>query len=81
MAYVWEGRAVEPIEMPGEEWRRKRPTGTYEQERRAADFWCPRHGTCTDEMVTTKKVCLWCESGLVRYGGHPEDLPWLLVEA
>jgi hypothetical protein len=30
-------------------------------------FSCPVHGECTEEMVTTKKTCSLCETGLLRH--------------
>jgi hypothetical protein len=33
----------------------------------SAQFACPTHGECTEEMVTTKKTCTLCGDMLIRY--------------
>lgn len=33
----------------------------------SAQFSCPVHGECTDGMVTTKKTCALCGTGLIRW--------------
>ena len=33
----------------------------------SSKFSCPIHGECSEEMVTTKKTCSLCDTGLIRW--------------